>query len=146
MIDGVRLSTLQVIADERGAVLHMLKSTDPTFAGFGEMYFSRIAISQRKAWRKQKLATSQLAVPIGDVRFAIYDDRAASPSMGVAWDITLGESNYQLLTIPPGVWFAFHNVGSVEALIANCSSEPHDPSKVDRLDLTEAKIPYVWRD
>lgn len=146
MIDGVRLSTLQVIADERGAVLHMLKSTDPTFAGFGEMYFSRIAIGQRKAWRKHHSATSQLAVPQGQVLFALFDDRAASPSRGVAWDITLGESNYQLLTIPPGVWFAFHNVGSVEALIANCSSEPHDPSKVDRQDPTEAKIPYVWRD
>jgi len=146
MIHGVQLSDLRIIADEHGAVLHMLKSTDTTFAGFGEVYFSRISMGERKAWRRHHIATAQIAVPIGQVRFALYDDREESPTHSVTWDITLGTSNYQLMTIPPRLWFAFCNVGVGDALIANCSSEPHDPARVDRQDLATTSIPYVWRD
>lgn len=146
MIDGVQLSNLRIIPDERGAVLHMVKSTDPAFVGFGEIYFSRITAHQRKPWRRHRVATAQLAVPIGQVRFALYDDRVDSPTDGVTWDVSIGESDYQLLTIPPGLWFAFHNVGLVDALIANCSSIPHNPSQIDRQDLATTTIPYVWRD
>ena len=39
MIDGVRVIKLRQIVDERGKVMHMLKSTDPHFLGFGEIYF-----------------------------------------------------------------------------------------------------------
>jgi len=146
MIYGVQLSDLRIIADERGGVLHMLKSTDRTFAGFGEVYFSTIVRGHRKDWRRHHAATSQLAVPLGIVCFALYDDRSTSLSRGTTWDVTLGQHNYQLLTIPPGIWFAFHNVGSSDALIANCSSIPHDPTRVDRQDVSTSSIPYVWRD
>ena len=40
MIDGVVITPLKQIRDERGAVLHMLRTDAPHFAGFGEVYFS----------------------------------------------------------------------------------------------------------
>ena len=40
MIDGVVITPLLQIADERGKVMHMLKSTDAHFQQFGEIYFS----------------------------------------------------------------------------------------------------------
>ena len=42
MIDGVRLTPLRIIGDERGSVMHMLRATDAHFAGFGEVYFSTV--------------------------------------------------------------------------------------------------------
>ena len=42
MIDGVEIIPLRTILDERGMVRHMMKSTDPHFHGFGEIYFSVI--------------------------------------------------------------------------------------------------------
>ena len=36
-IDGVRVTPLARIADERGAVLRMLRSDDPHFSRFGEI-------------------------------------------------------------------------------------------------------------
>ena len=145
MISGVHVTQLRVIGDERGAILHMLKHTDAIFTGFGEVYFSKVAPGQRKSWRKHQVATSQLAVPVGRVLLALYDDRVNSPSSGDVWEITLGESDYRLLTIPPGIWFAFQNVGQDEALIANCSSVPHNPANIDRQNLDSPSIPYFWQ-
>jgi dTDP-4-dehydrorhamnose 3,5-epimerase len=146
MIHGVQVTPLRIIADERGAVLHMLKHSDPSFAGFGEIYFSKLLVGQRKAWRRHAHATSQLAVPNGCVRFVLCDQREGSISSNTIQEVEIGESSYQLLTIPPKVWFALQCVGSTDALIANCSSNVHDPTAVERQDVESQTIPYVWRD
>ena len=50
MIDGVKITPLLQIHDERGSVMHMLKATDPVFQNFGEIYFSGIYPDVVKAW------------------------------------------------------------------------------------------------
>jgi dTDP-4-dehydrorhamnose 3,5-epimerase len=40
-IDGAIVKPLRKIADERGAIFHMLRRDDPEFQEFGEIYFSR---------------------------------------------------------------------------------------------------------
>ena len=42
MIDGVVVKPLRRIPDERGYIMHMLRSDDPDFEKFGEIYFSTI--------------------------------------------------------------------------------------------------------
>lgn len=146
MIDGVILTPLRVIPDERGAVLHMLKRTDHQFSEFGEIYFSQIVAGQRKPWRRHLRATSHLAVPVGHVRFVLFDDRPTSPTTGLISEVEIGETNYQLLTIPVGIWFGLQNLAASSSLIANCATSPHDPSQVDRQDFATTHIPYLWRD
>lgn len=143
MIDGVRISPRRVISDPRGDVLHMLKRTDDVFTEFGEVYFSKIHVGQQKAWRRHRVATSQLAVPIGSVRFVLLDDRKESPTNGQRGDVIIGESNHHLLTIPPMVWYAFENAGGDTALIASCSSLPHDPDESDRREFSDARMPRL---
>ena len=48
-IEGVLLTPLRQISDERGAVLHMIQSGAAGFRGFGECYFSEIAPGKVKA-------------------------------------------------------------------------------------------------
>lgn len=143
MIDGVRLTPLRIIGDERGSVMHMLRATDAHFAGFGEVYFSTIVAGARKEWRLHRLHTSQLAVVVGTVRFVLHPGNAGQ-SAGTE-EIEIGASNYQLLTVPPGVWYAFENRGSSTAIIANCSSGVHDPNEVERRGFDDPPAPYVWR-
>lgn len=50
MIDGVKITPLLQIHDERGSVMHMLKSTDSAFEQFGEIYFSGVYPDVVKAW------------------------------------------------------------------------------------------------
>ena len=38
-IDGVKIFKKNVISDDRGKILHMLKNTDENFVKFGEIYF-----------------------------------------------------------------------------------------------------------
>ena len=39
-IEGVKIIQLKKICDERGMILHMLKSSDEHYLKFGEIYFS----------------------------------------------------------------------------------------------------------
>ena len=143
MIDGVHVSPRRVIEDPRGDVLHMLKCTDEVFTQFGEVYFSKLHPGQQKAWRRHRVATSQLAVPVGMVHFVLVDDRATSATRGVRADVTIGETSYALLTIPPMVWYAFENSGSLTAVIGSCSSLPHDPNEADRRELSDSAMPQL---
>ena len=143
MLEGVHVSPRRIIADPRGDVLHMLKSTDDVFTQFGEVYFSKIQPRQEKAWRRHRKATSQLAVPIGSVHFVLFDDRAGSTTNGRRGDVTIGEDNYCLLTIPPMVWYAFENPGISTALIGSCSSLPHDPNEADKREFSDTRMPRI---
>ena len=141
MIDGVQVSPRRIIPDPRGDVLHMLKRTDEVFSEFGEVYFSKIQPGQQKAWRRHREATSQLAVPIGAVHFVLFDDRETSATRGKRSDVVIGENQYNLLTIPPMVWYAFENTGVIGALIGSCSSLPHDPNESDKREISDPRMP-----
>ena len=144
LIAGVEIRPLTVIADDRGAVLHMLRADAPHFERFGEIYFSLVNPGAVKAWRRHRRATMNLAVPVGDALVVLYDDRSDSPSRGLAIDIPTGQSDYCLITIPAGVWSGFAGVGDRPAVIANCATEPHDPDEIDRRPADDPAIPYVW--
>ncbi len=49
-IDGVLVTALRQITDERGAVLHHLRRDAPEFTIFGECYFSETIPGAVKAW------------------------------------------------------------------------------------------------
>jgi dTDP-4-dehydrorhamnose 3,5-epimerase len=144
LIPGVEVRPLNVVADDRGAVLHMLRADAPHFERFGEIYFSVVNPGAVKAWRRHRSAVMNLAVPVGDAVIAVFDDRAGSPAQGVAIEILAGQSNYCLVTIPAGVWTGFMAVSDHPAVIANCATEPHDPAEVDRRPADDPAIPYIW--
>jgi dTDP-4-dehydrorhamnose 3,5-epimerase len=56
----------------------------------------------------------------------------------------LGEENYSLVTIPPLLWSGFKGLGPTMSIVANCSSLPHDPAEIERLDPFAKDIPYAW--
>ncbi|HOW53925.1 MAG TPA: dTDP-4-dehydrorhamnose 3,5-epimerase family protein [Syntrophorhabdaceae bacterium] len=144
MIDGVRISPLRQIPDERGKVMHMLRNDSEVFIGFGEIYFSCVYPDAIKAWHIHKRMTLNYAVPHGNIKLVLYDDRNASKTRGELQEIFLGPENYCLVTIPPMVWNGFKGIGSEMAIVANCSSIPHDPNEIERMDPFDLSIPYNW--
>ena len=119
-----------------------MKKNDIGFSNFGEVYFSKINYAEIKGWNKHKMMTLNLVVPFGKVIFVIYDDREKSSSKGNFFKVVLAPSNYQRLTIPPGLWMAFKGIGSKTSLILNVASMEHDPKEIDRLDLDQ--VNYNW--
>ena len=39
MIEGVKISHLKIISDDRGKIMHMIRADSPIFKKFGEIYF-----------------------------------------------------------------------------------------------------------
>ena len=144
MIDGVIITPLKQIHDERGKVMHMLKNSDPHFSTFGEIYFSCIYPDAIKAWHIHSKMTLNYAVPHGKIKFVLYDNREKSSTRGEIQEIFIGPDNYVLVTVPPMIWNGFKGMGSELSVVANCASIPHDPDEIDRLDPMSGDIPYDW--
>ena len=144
MIDGVLVHPLRQIPDERGQIMHMLRVDDPHFERFGEIYFSTVYPGVIKGWHIHHVMALNYAVVSGTIKLALYDERPQSPTRGELMELFLGESNYVLVRIPPGVWNGFKGVGTTPAIVANCSTHPHDPREIERLDPFSDRIPYDW--
>jgi dTDP-4-dehydrorhamnose 3,5-epimerase len=144
MIEGVKITPLKQILDERGKIMHMLRCDAEGFDGFGEIYFSCVHPGAIKGWHIHKEMVLNYAVPHGNIKFVLYDDRPASPTRGELQEVFLGPDNYCLVTVPPMVWNGFKGIGREMAIVANCSSIPHRSDEIDRLDPFDPSIPYQW--
>lgn len=144
MIDGVLIHPLRQIPDERGKIMHMLRVDDPHFERFGEIYFSVVYPGVIKGWHIHRVMTLNYAVVSGTIKLALYDERPASPTRGEVMELFLGEASYSLVRIPAGVWNGFKGVGTAPAIVANCSTHPHDPTEIERMDPFTDRIPYHW--
>ena len=144
MIEGVEVHALRQIPDERGKVMHMLRCDDPHFEQFGEIYFSLIHPGVVKGWHLHKTMTLNYACVSGMVKLALYDDREGSSTRRELQELFVGDANYVLVKIPPGIWNGFKGVGAQPAIVANCATLPHDPKEIVRVDPFENHIPYRW--
>ena len=143
-IDGVKVVPLRRIPDERGTIYHMLKRTDPHFSAFGEIYFSTVYPGVVKGWHRHKNMTLHYACVHGRVKLVIYDERESSATKGELMELFLGPDNYSLVVIPPGIWHGFQGLVEPLSILANCATEPHDPSELERFEPDATSIPYAW--
>ena len=139
---GVLLSQQKIIDTVGGNVLHGMKNSDCGYDGFGESYFSTINAGSIKGWKRHRQMTLNLIVPIGEIRFVIYDDRQGSETFGQFEDIILSRKNYFRLTIAPMLWLGFQGTGKSGGMLLNIASIPHDPYEVDRKEIDE--IAFEW--
>ena len=141
MIKGVTIHPLKQINVPKGNIFHALKKTDEGFYGFGEAYFSQIKPGAIKGWKRHNRMVLNLIVPVGSIKFVIYDDRDDSPTKGNFQEIIVSpKTNYVRLTIEPGLWTAFAGMDKETSMLLDIIPEPHDPAEADSKDLDE--IPY----
>jgi len=144
MIEGVVLTPLHQFFDERGKVMHMLRSDSSIFSKFGEIYFSCTHPGVVKAWHLHKEMTLNYAVIFGEIKFVLFDDRLNSPTRGQIQELFISPENYMLVTVPPMVWNGFKSVGTQTSIVANCATIPHSPNELERRPPDDPKIPYDW--
>jgi len=144
MIAGVKITPLRQFLDERGKVMHMLKVGEPAFEQFGDLYFSCVYPGAIKGWVIHKEMSLNYAVPHGHIKFVLYDERPASPTLGEVQEIFMGPDNYCLVTVPPMVWNGFKGIGNETAVVAKCATIPHSPDEIERRDPFDPSIPYDW--
>jgi len=144
MIDGVILTPLRQIFDERGKVMHMLREDSPVFSKFGEIYFSCTHPGVVKAWHMHKEMVLNYAVIHGAIKFVLFDDRPNSPTCGKIQEFFISPENYMLVTVPPMIWNGFKSVGTSDSIVANCSTLAHTPNELIRRSPNDPDIPYNW--
>ena len=134
-IADIKIIPLKQIPDDRGKVMHMLKSNDPWFTQFGEIYFSTVHPGIVKGWHFHEKMDLNYVCLYGKIKLVVFD--------GIDFkEIYLSPENYQLVQIPHGLWNGFKGLGTTDSIVANCASIPHDPEEIKRKSFDAFN--YLW--
>jgi dTDP-4-dehydrorhamnose 3,5-epimerase len=121
------LTTLKIIPNPKGNILHALKQSEATFENFGEAYFSFVEPNVFKGWKMHTRMLLNLVVPVGAVEFYIINGKEHSCT-----SIILSQDNYKRLTVYPGNWLGFKGIGSSSNMLLNIASLEHDPDEAEQ--------------
>ncbi len=127
-ISGVKKIKQKIFKNPKGDLLKFVSKKNIFFKTFGEIYFNEINQNQKKGWIKHKKNQCLFSVPYGEVIFKLIDGRKKSKSFNVVENITLKKNNYNLLLVPPGVWFSF-TTKKKKSVLANFINNPHSDNE-----------------
>ena len=130
LLDQIQVTSLRQISTTGGDVWHALKSTDESFSGFGEAYFSWVEPRAIKAWKQHLKMKMNLVVPFGEVRFVFCD--FANFSFREEF---IGSTSYSRLTVPPKIWFGFQGMSEAPSLVLNLADLVHNSAEMERKSL-----------
>ena len=136
-LKDIKIVKLKNIKNKNGNILHFLKQGDSNFKKFGEAYFSWIHPNKIKAWKMHTKTTLNLVVPHGKVKFVFFLKR-----INKFRTVTIGEKNYKMLIVPPGVWYGFKGISKNKSLIANITNLIHNPKEILRRNKKDIK--FSW--
>jgi dTDP-4-dehydrorhamnose 3,5-epimerase len=140
MIKGVLITKLDVIDVLGGNVMHAMKETSSGYSGFGEAYFSQIEKGAIKAWKRHKEMTLNLVVPVGEIKFVLFDDREVSNIQ--FQEVIISKDNYCRLTVPPMIWIGFQGLSDGDSMLLNMANIEHDKYEVDKKNIEQ--IEFNW--
>jgi len=143
-IKGVVIKPLKRIPDERGTIMHGVRK-DTMLNEFGEVYFKKLYKGVINGWHvHEKLILNYICIH-GMIKLVLYDMRKDSRTRGSLQEIFIGDDNYCLVHIPPGIANGSKGLHAPFSILCNVASEPHDPKiKYKRVDLHSKEIPYDW--
>lgn len=147
LIAGVKVKRLPALPDERGVLTEILRSDDPEYSQFGQVYMTTTYPGVVKAWHYHEKQTDMICCVSGELKLALYDGRANSPTQGVVNEIFFGDSNRLIVKVPGGIHHGWKCVGEQTALIINLPDRVYryDAPDEHRMDPHENDIPYDWR-
>jgi dTDP-4-dehydrorhamnose 3,5-epimerase len=146
MIDGVAAKTLNIIPDERGRLMEILRSDDDIFTQFGQVYMTTTYPGVVKAWHYHKKQEDFIACIKGMIKLVLYDDREGSPTRGQIDEFYVGDHKPRLVRVPRMVYHGWKCISLDEALIINAPTMVYDYREPDefRIDPHINDIPYDW--
>ncbi|HBL23299.1 MAG TPA: dTDP-4-dehydrorhamnose 3,5-epimerase [Deltaproteobacteria bacterium] len=146
MIDGVAAKTLNVIPDERGRLMEILRSDDDIFTQFGQVYMTTTYPGVVKAWHYHKKQEDFIACIKGMIKLVLYDDREGSPTRGQIDEFYVGDHRPRLVRVPRMVYHGWKCISPDEALIINAPTMVYNYREPDefRIDPHINDIPYDW--
>ena len=139
MIDGIKITPLKQIVDEKGKIMHMIRNDSKIFEKFGEFYFSTVNPGFVKAWHLHKENTLNYVCIKGKVKLVLLDDRKDSSTYGKKESFTLNSETGNALFIPRGIYHAFVTLTDNTKCLA-ISNRPFDQKNPDVYKIPISKI------
>lgn len=145
LIEGIIVTPLKQIEDERGAVFHVMKDDSPQFKKFGEVYFSKVNPGVVKAWKYHEKMTQNLSVPFGRLKLVVVDLRKSSTTKNLLNEFILdSKDEYKLISLPPKLWYGFKCLSDNYCLLLNIADLKHDKNESKHQSIDDSNIVYNW--
>lgn len=148
MIEGVKVRSLQVNADDRGHLVEMFREDWEEYDPKPSMsYYSLSYPGVIRAWhRHTRGQIDHFVCPKGQIKVGIYDDRPESPTREELNTFVIGEHNQQVIRIPGACWHGFKVIGNEQAMLINFPTNLYDYEAPDeeRLPPDTDEIPLDW--
>ena len=111
-LDQIKFIKQPIINVEGGNVCRVMKRSDFEEFNFQEAYFSSIDFNFIKGWKMQLKMSSNICVPIGNVKFTFVSEDFKKHKT-----FLIGEDNYGIITIPPKIWYSFKGISKKKELL-----------------------------
>lgn len=128
---------------------------------FGQVYCTKVNPRVIKGFHLHEKQTDRIFLLKGSVRFVGLmfecsvehgNPRITNPNFTVVsgqhtlLDLIVLSSSPRVITIPPGIWHAFQNVGTEEALVINVPDISYNYEKPDetRMDPHDSIVAFPW--
>ena len=133
-IIGVKKIKQRVFKNPKGDLLKFVSKKNVFFKSFGEIYFNEINSNKKKGWILHKKNECIFTDVYVEDSFKLYDGRKQSSSFNKETNITLNKNKYNILIVPPGVWFSF-TTKKKKSVIANLINKPHSDGETLKSNL-----------
>jgi dTDP-4-dehydrorhamnose 3,5-epimerase len=146
MIEGAVTKKLNLIPDERGRLMEILRRDDEIFVEFGQVYLTTTYPGVVKAWHFHKAQDDFITCVKGMLKLVLYDARDGSKTKGEVNEFFIGDFNPLVVKVPRMVYHGWKCVSLEEALVINVPTEPYNRKTPDeyRIDPHHNDIPYAW--
>lgn len=160
MIDGVKIKPIVLHYDARGFLHEILRSDEPFFKNFGQVYLTCCKYGIAKGWHHHKLQEDNFVAMHGKALIVLYDAREGSPTHDQVNEFVLTappmeKPDYEkipecerpsVLKIPKGVVHGFTSLSEPETRILNVPDRPYNRKEPDeyRMPWDTPDIPYKW--
>lgn len=121
-IAGVLIRPLKRFVDARGWLVELYREDELDSAVHPRMaYLSQTLPGIARGPHEHRQQTDLFGfVGPGDFKLYLWDVRPDSPTLDYRVTLVVGESNPQLVIVPPGVVHAYKNISHVPGLVFNC--------------------------
>lgn len=127
----IETKSLESHLDDRGYLFEVLRhdddivSKDPAQVTVSEIYPDAI-----KAWHRHHHQTDYITCLNGNLKIGLAEETKTGETVET---ICVGESNRELVKVPPGIWHGMSPIGSESALVLYIQDRTYDPDDEERL-------------
>jgi dTDP-4-dehydrorhamnose 3,5-epimerase len=145
-ISGVKVKTLNVVADERGWLMEILRADErELFSRFGQVYATATYPGVVKAWHYHEKQTDNFACIAGMIKLVLVDMREDSPTRNVVNEFFLGVHSPLLVQVPNRVYHGWKCISVEPSLVINVPDEPYNRAAPDEHRIApHGTLAYDW--